>query len=347
MLEVRADDVVANPVEALRRHHAGIENLALGAALVGLNLLPIMVGPHEGELEARVVAGLEESDINGPVQERAVVVVVPVEDERIHAVVGGGGDFLLHDLRVRLVGVAPERHVRLMMAGEPRPGRLDQLPLRPIPALAFHVARVAGMVVAEVVTGHRDPRLRVSPRRGGRGRRCRRDRHGDIVQSRRGLRSLEREEDRGACRNILRDEFLLRADLEIARSKFRKVAVENRRVQEHVGVPRFGDVERERDVRRLVKNADVLAEEAEVGGIARRRCRAAFGMDGIRPARPQPTFGQPRIPRVLTLRQAAEVAEVAVDDAQRPRRVSREGRRIDQAEQADEYGAQFHGWLPL
>ena len=185
------------------------------------------------------------------------------------------------------------------------------------------------MVVAKVVAGHRDSRLRVSPRRGGRGRCRRRDRHAHVVESRRGLRSLEREDDRCACRNILRHEFLLCADLEIARSKFRKVTVEDRGVQQHVGLPWLRNIERERDIGGPVEDADVLAEEAEVGGIARRRRRAAFGMDGIRPARPQPTFGQPRIPRVLTLRHAAEVAEVTVDDAQGPRRVRREGRRID------------------
>ena len=44
----------------------------------------------------------------------------------------------------------------LAMAGETRPGRLDQFPFRPPLPLGFLVARIARVVVAEVVTGHRD-----------------------------------------------------------------------------------------------------------------------------------------------------------------------------------------------
>ena len=96
--------------------------------------------------------------IDRPVEERAVVVVVPVEDERIDAVVGGGGDLLLHDFRIRFIGVSPERHVGLVVAGETRFGRLDQFPFGPALALVLLVARIAGVVVAEIVTGDGDPR---------------------------------------------------------------------------------------------------------------------------------------------------------------------------------------------
>ena len=152
--------MVADLLEILRRHRAGIKDLAFGAAPVGMDFQPVVVGPHEGELQARVVLGLQETQVNRPIEKRAVVVVIPIEDERIDAVVGGGGDFLCHDLRVGFIGVSPERHVRLVMAGEARAGCLDQFPLGPILALALHVARIARVVVAEVVTRHGDRRFR-------------------------------------------------------------------------------------------------------------------------------------------------------------------------------------------
>ena len=62
-----------------------------------------MVGPHEGELDAAVVGRLEETLVNRAIEERAVVVVIPVEDEGINAVVGGGGDLPGHDLRIGFV----------------------------------------------------------------------------------------------------------------------------------------------------------------------------------------------------------------------------------------------------
>ena len=128
--------------------------LALAAG--GMDVGPIVIGPHQAELHPAVVGGLEIAQIEAAVEERAVVVVVPIEDEGVDGVVGGGVDLAGHHLRVRLVLVAPERHVRLLMAGKAGPGRLDQLPLRPAAALGLFVARLAGMVVGEIVAGHGD-----------------------------------------------------------------------------------------------------------------------------------------------------------------------------------------------
>ena len=75
-MKVVLDDVITNSVEARGRHPSRKQQLLRCPALVRLNLEPIMVCPHEGELEAVVVGCVKESDIDGPVEEWAVVVVV-------------------------------------------------------------------------------------------------------------------------------------------------------------------------------------------------------------------------------------------------------------------------------
>ena len=75
---------------------------------------------------------------------------------------------------------------------------------------------------------------------------------------------------------FLRHEFLFGPGRKIAGGELHEVPVEDRGVQDHVGLPRFGDIERERDIRSLVQDADVLAEETQRGGIAGRRGRASL-----------------------------------------------------------------------
>ena len=115
-----------------------------------------MVGPHEGELDAIAVGCLEETLVNRAIQKRAVGVVIPIKDEGIYPVVGGGGDLLGHDLRIRFVLITPERDLGLLMAGETGFGGFDEFPFAPGFASGFQIAQIVGMILAEVVTGDGD-----------------------------------------------------------------------------------------------------------------------------------------------------------------------------------------------
>lgn len=77
-----------------------------------------------------------------------------------------GIDLAGHLGRIRLVGMALERHPRLGVPGERRPSLLDELPVRPAFPLLPLVAGVVRMVVAEVVAG--DEHIGVTRRRRGR-----------------------------------------------------------------------------------------------------------------------------------------------------------------------------------
>ena len=150
MLEVAVDHVIDDRVERLGRDRAGIEELARGAAFGRMDIDPVVVGPHAAELHALIVRRVEVALLQAPVEKGPVVVPVPVEDPVVEPVVGGRVDLLLHDLGIGLVLVAPRRHLGLHVSGEPRPGLLDQLPLRPPLAVGLFVARV-DVVVGKVV----------------------------------------------------------------------------------------------------------------------------------------------------------------------------------------------------
>jgi len=94
--------------------------------------------------------------------------MIPIEDEGVDAMVGGGIDFFGHDLRIGFVLVSPERDLGLLVAGKPRLGRFEQFPFAPALALGLLVARIIRVVLAEVITGH--GHLRVGT--GGSGHGC-------------------------------------------------------------------------------------------------------------------------------------------------------------------------------
>ena len=80
--------------------------------------------------------------------------MIPIEEKDIDAVISGRRDLPLHYLRVRLILVSPERHLGLLMLRKTRPRGLDQLPLRPSPALLSLVPGIPRVVVTEIVNCH-------------------------------------------------------------------------------------------------------------------------------------------------------------------------------------------------
>ena len=155
VLEIALDHEVGDHIETGTADRAGVKQgraLDRAAQFGRVDIHPVVVGPHQRELHAVVVGRAEEAFVQPALEEGAVVVVIPIEQEDVDSVVGGRGDIACHGLRVGFILVAPDRHAWLAMAGEARLGALDQLPLGPARAVRGLVARV-DVVVREIVAG--------------------------------------------------------------------------------------------------------------------------------------------------------------------------------------------------
>ena len=155
VLEIPRDDEVGDLVPGGRGDLAGVEQLDLVRRVVALDVEPVVIGPHQAELDAAVVRGLQKAPLQRALQVGAVVVVIPVEDEGIDAVVGGGVNLLGHDLGIGFVGVAPKRDLGLLMAREARLGLPDEVPLGEPGILGLVPPRV-GMLAGIVIGGDGD-----------------------------------------------------------------------------------------------------------------------------------------------------------------------------------------------
>ncbi|MPM94878.1 hypothetical protein SDC9_142027 [bioreactor metagenome] len=113
-----------------------------------MEVVPVVVGPHQRELELGVAAA-EEPLVQRPLEEGAFI-PVPVEDEGIDAVRRRRIDFPAHHRRVGLVLITPERNLGLVVAGKARRGMLHQLPFGPALAVNGLVAGI-GVIIREIV----------------------------------------------------------------------------------------------------------------------------------------------------------------------------------------------------
>ena len=129
---------------------ARIEQLAGIGRVVALDVIPIVVRPHDREAEPVVVGSLEESPVQRAFKIRAVVVMIPIEDERFEPMVCGRIDLAGHHQGIRFILVAPERNLGLQLTGKTRPGAADQIPLGETRILGLVPTRMrmrAGIVV--------------------------------------------------------------------------------------------------------------------------------------------------------------------------------------------------------
>ncbi len=314
VLEVSGDDQVANFVPGRGRDFARIQQLEIViGGIVALDVIPVMVRPHEGELHAGVVGGVEKTFVQRIVEIRSVIVIIPVEDKGIHAVVGSGGDFLRHDFGLRFVLITPKRRLGLHVSGKTRLGGFDFIPLREAGILVFVPARIrmrAGIIIGGNGDWHGDSAWFV--RDGTRFL----DRHRHIVERGCGLGGLKLNDNHRAGRNFFCNERLLVSVGEFAARKLIQIAVQNARLQNRLAVENVGDIERQHDIRRFFQRADLLAQPAQTRWIADGRCRAILVVHGIIAARSRPATWQAGIPTIVALGQSGEIAEVAIDDFQ-------------------------------
>ena len=154
MEEVTIDNEITDALESIGCDHTREPNQLRRTAAVGLDFQPIMVGPHECKAKAIVVRGPHKSAVQRPIEERSVFIVIPVENERIDPVISRRGDLAFHRRGMGLVLVAPERNLRLGVAGKTGARRFDKFPFRPSPTLHRLVARISGVVIAEIVAGY-------------------------------------------------------------------------------------------------------------------------------------------------------------------------------------------------
>ena len=147
--EVALDDQVGDAVERRCTDFARIMQIRRSPHFLRKNIDPVVVGPHQGEGHALWIRRTKESLVERAGKKRAVFVVIPVEEEVADPVAGRGGDFALHDLRIGLVLVTPDRHQRLAMSRITRHPALEEIPLGPAPPVFRLIARIR-VVIREV-----------------------------------------------------------------------------------------------------------------------------------------------------------------------------------------------------
>ena len=157
MGEITARDQVGDIAKHLGRDLSRVEQLLAEVAPHGVDVNPVVIGPHQTKIDPIDVAGLEEALLQTTLKKRPVLVVVPVKKEVIDAMIHGRIDLFLHHFGLGLILMAPDRNLGLLVVGKPGGGMADQLPLRPAAAMNLLVPWVP-MVVGEIVTTHLDAR---------------------------------------------------------------------------------------------------------------------------------------------------------------------------------------------
>jgi len=105
--EIILDENIGNGLKGGGRDRSGIQQCRFAVQPGGVDVYPVVVGPHEAEFEPVRIGRFHEALFNAPFEKGAIIEIVPVEDKRVYAVIGCCCDFLCHLDRVRLVGVSP------------------------------------------------------------------------------------------------------------------------------------------------------------------------------------------------------------------------------------------------
>ena len=157
MGEITVRYQVSDETEHLGRDLSGMEQLLAEVAPHRVDIDPVVIGPHQCKIDPIDIAGLEEALLQTTLKKRPVLVVVPVKEEVIDAMISGRIDLFLHHLGLGLILITPNWNLGLLMVVEAWGGVADQLPLRPAAAMNLLVPWVR-MVVGKIVTTHPDAR---------------------------------------------------------------------------------------------------------------------------------------------------------------------------------------------
>ena len=155
MQEIAFDDEIGDGTKHLRRNQPGIKQLLAKAAPHRVDVDPIVIRPHQGKIDPVDISRLKKSLLKTALKERTVLIVIPIEDKMIDAVIHRRVDLLLHHLRVGFILMTPQWHLRLLVPRETRNGMPDQLPLGPTGAVDLCIAGI-GVIVREVVAADPD-----------------------------------------------------------------------------------------------------------------------------------------------------------------------------------------------
>ena len=151
MREVTVRDQVGDITKHLGRDLSRVEQLLAEVAPHGVDIDPVVIGPHEGKIDPIDVTGLEEPLLQTTLKKRPVLVVVPVKNKMIDAMIHGRTDLFLHHFWTRFVFVPPERDLGLLVVRKTWVGVADQLPLRPARSVDLLITWI-NVVVGKVVT---------------------------------------------------------------------------------------------------------------------------------------------------------------------------------------------------
>src|SRR6476469_980926 len=118
MTEVVLDDILDHPFKSSTRGGALVEQRRWAGQLGRMDIDPVVIGPHQSELETPVVARLQKSTLTATGQERAILIPVPIEDKAVDAMVRRGVYLPGENCWIGLGIVAPGRYLRLYVVGE-------------------------------------------------------------------------------------------------------------------------------------------------------------------------------------------------------------------------------------
>src|SRR4051794_22680348 len=88
MLKITLNDELDHAVKGLASDGAGVEKrwLAIhGREAGGMNIDPIVIGPHQGKFETSAVGRSQKALLEATLQERPIVIVVPIKDKDVNA----------------------------------------------------------------------------------------------------------------------------------------------------------------------------------------------------------------------------------------------------------------------
>ena len=112
---------------------------------------PIVIGPHECKFDIIHILRFQETFVQTAIQERAIFVHVPVENETIDAIIRSCFNFLLHNFRVFFIGISPQRNFRLIVSRKSGLSSFHQFPFRPTSTFVLNISGIIGMVIRKII----------------------------------------------------------------------------------------------------------------------------------------------------------------------------------------------------
>ena len=146
MRKVALNKQAADFLESIRCHPAVIKQFIPVHTTARMNIQPVVIGPHAAEFNPVIIRCFQETFIKSALQKRPVIVIIPVKNKKVDAVISRCINFLRHYCGIGFIRVTPGRNKRLTMTGKARGGAFDQFPFTPPLPVQFLIAPIKMIV---------------------------------------------------------------------------------------------------------------------------------------------------------------------------------------------------------